>query len=176
MRIEIVSKNYNVSEKLREVVEKKISKLDKYFESDTECKTVFKQEGKLCKLELSIIYKGSLIRAEVSGDNFYDNIDAVLPKLERQIYNQKGKLESKLKKEAFYDKQIFFQETVIPESKLVRTKTFKLVRLTVDDAITQLELLGHDFYIFQDLETDEVRVVYKREGGDIGLIIPKKQA
>lgn len=174
MRIEMIAKNSTVSDKLKELVEKKVSKLDKYFEADAECKVVCKQEGKLCKMEISILYKGSLVRAEVAGENFYDDIDSVLPKLERQIYRQKGKLSSKLKKDAFFDKQIFFHDAFIPESKLVKTKTFDLTPMTTDEAITQLDLLGHSFYIYQDIETNEVRVVYLRDAGDIGLIIPKK--
>jgi len=172
MLFEIISKG-NVSDKLRDIIEKKISKLDKYFEDDAECKVVLKQEGKYCKTEVSIIYKGSLIRAEVSGENFYDNVDDVLPKIEKQIYKQKGKLESKLKKDAFYGKQLFFSDAYIPESKLVKTKTFNLTPMSVEDAITQLDLLGHTFYVFLNSENNQVCVVYLRERGDVGLIIPK---
>ena len=174
MRIEITAKGFTVGDKLKDLVEKKISKLDKYFESDADCKVALKEEGKLSKMEVSIQYKGSLVRAEVSGENFYDDIDDVLPKIERQIYKQKSKISSKLKKDAFFDKQIFFQDAAVPESKLVKTKTFELTPMNVDEAITQLDLLGHSFHIFQDAETNEVRVVYLRESGDVGLIIPKK--
>mgnify|MGYP001639447548 CR=1 FL=1 len=174
MRIEITAKNSTVGDKLKELVEKKISKLDKYFEEDADCKIALKQEGKLSKMEVSIVYKGTLVRAEVSGENFYDDIDAVLPKIEKQIYKQKSKISAKLKKDAFFDKQLFFQDANIAESKLVKTKTFELTPMSTDEAITQLDLLGHSFYIFQDIETNEVRVVYLRESGDVGLIIPRK--
>ena len=83
MRIEITAKSFTVGDKLKDLVEKKISKLDKYFESDADCKVALKEEGKLSKMEVSIQYKGSLVRAEVSGENFYDDIDDVLPKIER---------------------------------------------------------------------------------------------
>ena len=79
------------------VVEKKVEKLDKYFDEDAVCSVYLKQEGKYCKTEVTIYYKGNMVRAEVSSDNFYDNIDAVLPKIERQIYKHKSKIESKLK-------------------------------------------------------------------------------
>ena len=81
MRIEIIEKNCKASEKLAAVVEKKVSRLDKYFDEDAVCSVYLKTEGKRSKTELTIYYKGNMIRAEVSGENFYDNIDAVLPKI-----------------------------------------------------------------------------------------------
>ena len=94
MRIEIMEKNCKASDKLVGIVEKKIGKLDKYFDEDSVCTVYLKQEGKSCKTELTILYKGNMIRAEVTGENFYDDIDAVLPKIENQIYRHKSKLES----------------------------------------------------------------------------------
>ena len=80
-----------------------------------------------------------------------------------------------MKKGAFAEKQLFFGEAELPESKLVKTKTFALTPMTTDEAVEQLDLLGHSFYIFQDAETGEVRVVYLRDNGDVGLIIPEKK-
>ncbi len=174
MRIEISEKNCKASEKLVGVVEKKVSRLDKYFDDDSVCSVYLKQEGRFSKTEVTIYYKGNMIRAEVSGDNFYDNIDAVLPKIEKQIYKHKSKLESRLKKDAFVEKQLFFREEELPEAHVVKTKTFQLTPMTAEEAAEQLDLLGHTFYIFQDADTGEVRVVYLRQNGDIGLLIPKK--
>ena len=175
MRIEIVEKNCKASEKLLAVVNKKVSRLDKYFDEDALCSIYFKSENRLCKTEVTILYKGNMIRAEVTGKNFYDNIDCVLPKLEKQIYKHKGKLESKLKQGAFAEKQLFFKgEVAETEGAPVKVKTFGLTPMTTEEAAQQLDLLGHSFYIFQDAETGEVRVVYLRESGDIGLLIPKK--
>ena len=115
-----------------------------------------------------------MVRAEVLGDNFYDCIDDVLPKNEKQIYKHKSKIESKLKKDAFAHEQLFFGDDFLPESKLVKTKTFDLTPMTTEEAAEQLDLLGHSFYIFQDADTGEVRVVYLRSNGDIGLLIPRK--
>ena len=174
MRIEISEKNCKASVKLVGIVEKKVARLDKYFDDDAVCSVYLKTEGKYCKTEVTIYYKGNMVRAEVSGDNFYDNIDAVLPKIERQIYKHKTKIEDKLKKGAFAEKQLFFGDEDLHESKLVKTKEFKLTPLTTEEAVEQLDLLGHSFYVFQDAETGEVRVVYLRESGDVGLLIPKK--
>lgn len=174
MRVEIIGKNYKASEKLVGIVEKKIGRLDKYFDEDSVCTVYLKQESKFCKTEVTILYKGNMIRAEVTGENFYDSIDEVLPKIENQIYRHKTKLESKLKKDAFLEKRLYLQESDVPLGKLVKTKTFVLEPMTTEEAIDQLDLLGHTFYIFQDAETGEVRVVYLRDSGDVGLIIPKK--
>ncbi len=175
MRIEISEKNCKASEKLVGVVEKKVSRLSKYFDDDAVCSVYLKQENKYLKTEITIYYKGNMVRAEVSGDNFYDNIDAVLPKIERQIYKHKTKIEDKLKKDAFLGKQLFFRDDVdAEESKLVKTKTFELTPMTTEEAAEQLDLLGHSFYVFQDADTGDVRVVYLRQSGDIGLLIPKK--
>ena len=174
MRIEIIEKNCKASEKLVGIVEKKIGRLEKYFDEDSVCTVYLKQDGKFAKTEVTILYKGNMIRAEVSGDNFYDGIDNVLPKIENQIYRHKTKLESKLKKDAFFEKRLFLEEADVPVGKLVRTKTFKITPMTTEEAVDQLDLLGHSFYIFQDAETNEVRVVYLRSNGDVGLIIPEK--
>lgn len=174
MRIEISEKNCKASEKLVGVVEKKVSRLEKYFDDDSVCTVYLKQDSKFCTTEVTILYKGNMIRAEVTGDNFYDDIDAVLPKIENQIYRHKSKLESKLKKDAFFDKRLFLEEADVPVGKLVRTKTFPLTPMTTEEAVEQLDLLGHSFYIFQDADTNEVRVVYLRKNGDVGLIIPEK--
>ncbi|HIY96506.1 MAG TPA: ribosome-associated translation inhibitor RaiA [Candidatus Borkfalkia excrementigallinarum] len=176
MRIEISEKNCRASEKLIGVVNKKVSRLEKYFDEDAVCTVYLKQESKFVKTELTVQYKGNMVRAEVAADNFYDAIDEVLPKFEKQIYKHKTKLESKLKKDAFLEKQLFFGEAELPESKLVKTKTFSLTPMTTEEAVEQLDLLGHSFYIFQDAETGEVRVVYLRAGGDVGLIVPVKKA
>ena len=174
MRIEIIEKNCKASEKLTEVDEKKIGRLDKYFDDDSVCTVYLKQDGRFCKTEVTILYKGNMIRAEVAGENFYDDIDEVLPKIENQIYRHKSKLESKLKKDAFFEKRLFLEEADVPVGKLVRTKTFRLTPMTTEEAVEQLDLLGHSFYIFQDADTNEVRVVYLRSNGDVGLIIPEK--
>lgn len=94
MRIEIMEKNCKASEKLAGIVQKKIGRLEKYFDDDSVCTVYLKQDSKFCTTEVTILYKGNMIRAEVTGDNFYDDIDAVLPKIENQIYRHKSKLET----------------------------------------------------------------------------------
>ena len=152
-------------------MEKKVSRLDKYFDEDAVCSVYLKTEGKRSKTELTIYYKGNMIRAEVSGENFYDNIDAVLPKIERQIYKHKSKLESKLKKDAFEEKQLFFREEILPqEGKLVKTKTFTLTPMTTEEEPLGMYLNRE---VMEDLEEkckslkppyDAVALAYYYEG------------
>jgi len=171
MKIEIVAKNYQVKEQLSEILEKKVSKLDKYFDEDSVCKIYLKQEKRECKMELSINYKGSLIRAEAKGDNFYDTIDIVLPKIERQIYKYRSKLESKLRQGAYLKERIY-EEKDVNDFKLVKTKQFELTPMSIDEAIEEFELTGHSFFVFFDKNNDKTKVLYLRDDGNIGLIDP----
>ena len=171
MKIEIVTKNYRVSDELNEVLSKKVSKLDKYFEDDAKCRVYLKKEKRDAKMEVSLIHKGVDIRAEGKGENFYDIIDLVLPKLERQIYKHRSKLEDKLKKSAFSGEKLFaFDE--VNEFSLVKTKQFEVIPCTVDEAIEQFELSGYGFYVFYDVEAGKTKVLYLRDDGNVGLIDP----
>lgn len=170
MKIEIIAKNYQVNDKIGSVIEKKVSKLDKYFEDDSKCRVYLKKENRTCKLELEVNYKNNLLRAQAYADNFYDGIDLVIPKLERQIYKHRSKLEKQLRRNSL-DVSEFAEEELEP-AKLVKTKQFKLVPMDVAEAMEEFELLGHDFYVFLDKESGKVKVLYLRDDGDMGLIDP----
>ncbi|MBO7368685.1 MAG: ribosome-associated translation inhibitor RaiA [Clostridia bacterium] len=171
MKIEIVTKNYRVSDELNEVLSKKISKLDKYFEDDAKCRVYLKKVKRDAKMEISLLHKGLDIRAEGKGENFYDIIDLVLPKLERQIYKHRSKLEDKLKKSAFSGDKLFALAED-DEFALVKTKQFEVTPCTIDEAIEQFELSGYGFFVFYDIEADKTKVLYLREDGNVGLIDP----
>ncbi len=172
MKIKYIAKTYKPSSKFKEILEKKIDKLEKYFTSDADAKVNLSQIGNFYKLELTINSKGAFFRSEVTSDNMYTNIDLALPKLERQLVKFSDRFASKLKKDAFENPELLFlnEKPEKVESSVVRVKRFELVPITVDEAISQMEALGHAFYIFLNLETDKVSVVYKRDGGDVGLI------
>ena len=172
MKIEIVAKNYHVTQELKDVLAKKIAKLDKYFEEDARCKVYLKKEKKDAKMELSLEYHGTSIRAEAKAENFYDAIDIVLPKVERQIYKHRSKFEAKLKKGAYKDEGLFEEEQLEEDFRLVKTKQFDVKPMSVQDAIDEFELSGYGFYVFQDEETNTVKVLYLRDDGNIGLIDP----
>lgn len=172
MKMEIVAKNYRVTQDLKDVIQKKISKLDKYFDDDAKCKLYLKKEKRDSKMEVSLDCKSLSIRAEAKGDNFYDIIDLILPKLEKQIHKHRSKLEAKLKQGAYKGDYVYEQTEDTNEFKLVKTKQFELIPMTQEDAITEFELLGHTFFVFQDSEDNRVKVLYLREDGNIGLIDP----
>ncbi|MBO7369342.1 MAG: ribosome-associated translation inhibitor RaiA [Clostridia bacterium] len=171
MKIEIVAKNYHVTQELKDVLAKKIAKLDKYFEDDAKCNVYLKKERKDAKMELSLEYQTTSIRAEAKAENFYDAIDIALPKVERQIYKHRSKLEAKLKKGAYKGEKLY-EEPVEEDFRLVKTKQFDVKPMGVDDAIVEFELSGYGFYVFLDAETNTVKVLYLRDDGNIGLIDP----
>lgn len=171
MKIEIVAKNYQVKDQLSEVISKKVARLDKYFDEDSVCKVYLKAEKRDSKMEVSFNYKGSFIRAEAKADNFYDAIDVVLPKIERQIYKYRSKLESKLRSGAYLKDRIF-EDREDNDFKLVKTKKFELNPMSLDEAIEEFELTGHSFFVFYDKDNQKTKVLYLRDDGNIGLIDP----
>ncbi|MDY6367387.1 MAG: ribosome-associated translation inhibitor RaiA [Clostridia bacterium] len=177
MKVEITVRNCTVSDKLKELAEKKLSKLDKYFDGGAETKAVFKKEGNTLTVEVMLDYLGKLVRATASGDNFYDDLDVVLPKLEGQIRKYRTRFDKNQKNSAFnfgaeFDNGRYEDEKT---GKVVKQKQFKLTPMTVSEAAEEMELLGHSFYVFLEAKTGTVQVVYRRNDGDLGLIEPKIQ-
>ena len=172
MKIEITAKNYRVSEELEQVIDKKIAKLDKYFDDDAECRVYLKKEKRDAKMEVSLSHKGALIRAEGKGENFYDIIDLVLPKLERQIYKHRSKLESKLKTGAYKGDRVFEDDNEANDFRIVKSKQFVMTPMSMDEALDEFELSGHSFYVYLDEEANKIKVLYLRDDGNVGVIDP----
>ena len=178
MKIDYLCKNYDASEKLKTVIDKKIQKLDKFFEDDTRIKIALKKGNTrstddLYTLELTIMLDGTVLRAEVTSDNMYNNIDLAIPKLEKQIIRHHKKLESKSKKLRAKDFSIpndVVEEEVTEEKALVKSKCYTLIPMSIDDAIEELELVGHNFYVFLNKSTNSINVLYVRNDGNYGLI------
>lgn len=172
MQIEILSKNYNVSEKLKTIITKKVEKLDRYFSDVARTQVYCKFENGLYKMEISIRDKNTFFRSEVASDNMYVNIDTALSKIERQVYKNKDKLKDKFKDTSFESSEFEFlaDEPKVDESKVSRVKKFELDPTTVEDAISNLELTDHDFYVFLNAETGKVNVVYRRHDNNYGHI------
>ncbi len=175
MKLDIIGRNCEVSERLKEITAQKIAKLDKYFGSeDAKAKVCFKKEASSLTTEIMLDYAGKLVRATASSDNFYDNLDVVLPKLEGQIRKHRTKFDKHQKNVAFRESAVF--ETADRESKqssIVKEKKFKLEPMTIDEAMEEMELLGHSFYVFKEAKTNTVQVLYLRKDGDLGLIEPE---
>ncbi len=171
MRIETVCKNYQMSEKLNDIIVKKVGKFDKYFDEDTRCKIYLKKEGKQSKMEIQIDYKSNFLRAQAYADNFYDALDIVLPKIESQIYKHRTKMEKQLRSNAFENKYIYADGTE-PEPKLVKTKRFEMKPMSVEEAMEEFGMIGHSFYVFLEEDTNSIKVLYLRDDGNVGLIDP----
>ncbi len=169
MRMEFVSKNYKESDKLKAIIDQKLAKLDKYFYDDAVAHVTLAaigESGDKLRMEITIKFGGRILRAETISDNMYNNIDELVPKLDRQIRKNRTRLASKIR------------EVVEPSAEeksatVVRTKKFEVSEMSVDDAIAELELTGHNFYIFLDNETNKIKVVYLRKDGSYGLLEPK---
>ncbi len=178
MNIQISAKNYVVSDKLRNIIEKKVEKLERYFSERAEVKIFCRKENDLCKLELTIKDGGLLFRSEVFGDSMYQNIDMALPKVEKQIIKYSSKLKDKLYKKTAIDERdwLYFEEDkdVLPSiDSVIKTKKFDIVPLTVEDAEMYLENSDHAFYVYLNNETGKVNIMYKRKMGGFGIIEPQ---
>ena len=174
MKFIISGKNITVSQGLRTAVEDKLGKLERYFTPDTEVIVTLSVEKERQKIEVTIPVKGNIIRSEQVSNDMYVSIDLVEEIIERQLRKYKNKLiDQKQSAQAFSD--LFISEDVEAEDEIqiVKTKRFAMKPMDPEEACVQMELLGHNFYVFLNAETEEVNVVYKRKGQTYGLIEPE---
>ncbi|HBM80888.1 MAG: ribosome-associated translation inhibitor RaiA [Clostridiales bacterium] len=174
MKITVIGKNFNVTDALKNTVIKKIGKLDKYFKPQVEAQVTMSVQKNSHIIEVTIPFDGVILRGEESTDDMYASIDKVVDKLDRQITKHKKRLERKLRANSF--KITDEHDTEKEEdyaSEVVKTKKFAIKPMPVDEAILQMDLLGHSFFVFLNAETEEVNVVYKRKDGRYGLIEPE---
>ncbi len=175
MEIKYVAKNYKISDKFKDIIEKKLSKMERYFDKNVEIKVSCTEQNDRCKLELTINSSGLYLRSEVESDNMYNNIDTALPKLEKQIIKNNKKYRNKFAEKATFDTFEFLEEAPKMETqKVVKTKTFDLDPISVEDAEAYMEAVGHNFYVFLNGETGEINIIYKRNDGNLGLIEVRK--
>ena len=179
MIITISGKNIEVSDYLEELINKKVSKLDKYFPEDTQALVTLSVERNRHIVEVTIPYAGGIIRGEETSGDMYASVDNVLSKLEKQIVRHRTKLEKSLRAGAFRAPEpvyadAFTQDDLDEEAaKVVKVKRFDIKPMTVDEAMLQLEMLGHSFYMFTNGDTNQINVIYKRKDGNYGLIEPE---
>jgi ribosomal subunit interface protein len=174
MKVTVIAKNMELTEALNEIVQKKISKLEKYFEKDVEAKATLSVQKNRQIIEVTIPFNGVILRGEESTSDMYKSLDLVGDKLERQIRKQKTRLSRKhggsVKFGALNDIDSKVEEDL---GKLVRVKKFGVKPMNSEEAILQMDLLGHNFFVFQDADTNKVNVLYKRKDGDYGLLEPE---
>ncbi|MGL4606549.1 MAG: ribosome hibernation-promoting factor, HPF/YfiA family [Eubacteriaceae bacterium] len=175
MKFTIYGKNMHVSEGLKETLKKKFSKFDRYFSQETEVYATFSKEKNYQMLEVTIPVGKTILRAEEKSDDMVTAIEEVVNKLEGQLRKHKTKLQKKHMDEAQRFQLDEIEEVEDPEEfepKVLRTKKFAIKPMTVDEATLQMELLGHDFFVFLNGNTDDINVVYMRKDGNYGLIEP----
>ena len=173
MKLDIVAKNYRVTDRLEQILTAKTKRLDKYFpDANTPCKILLSDLGRQCKMEVSINYHGTYIRSEVVGDTMYYNIDACLPKLERQIVKHRDKLSKSHKMPEAFTEYEFVSDVDVTPLKIAKTKRFAVAKMSAVEAAENLELVDHDFYLFVNEQTGNVEAVYRRKDGTIGLLVP----
>ena len=175
MRFVIVGRNIEVTDGLKEAVEEKLGKLDRFFAPDTEVKVTLSVEKERQKIEVTIPVKGSIIRSEQVSNDMYVSIDIVEEVIERQLKKYKNKLIDKQQDAAAFAQEYIDKEYVDDDAdvKIIRTKRFDVKPMDPEEACVQMELLGHSFYVFFNSETEQINVVYKRKGNTYGLIEPE---
>ncbi len=175
MKIHIVGRQMNVYEDTRELIERKMAKLDKYFKTaaSPEATVTLSRKRNTSILEITVNAGGTLFRSEVEADDFRVALDRSIDHIEGQIRKNKTKLAKRLRENVI-------DLTAVPDTTedaaedevIIRVKQFELKPMTPEEAIMQMNFLGHSFYLFRDITTGETCVVYSRKDGDYGLIEP----
>lgn len=175
MRYKISGKNIEVTPGLKDAVQEKIGKLERYFNQDTEANITLSVEKGRQKIEVTIPVKGHIIRAEQESSDMYVSIDLVEEIIERQLKKYKTKLIDKKQSALSFSEAFLQEELEAPdeEIKIMKVKRFGMKPMDPEEACIQMELLGHAFYVFLNADTDEVNVVYKRKNNTYGLIEPE---
>ena len=176
MKYKLIGKNLEVSDVLRTRIEKKFKKLEKFFAPETEALVTMSIQKNWHILELTIVHNGITFRAEEKTDDMYASIDKVVDIVERQIRKNKTRLSRKMHENAFKNVDASEDIGFIVEEQdymVKRTKKFPIKPMTVDEAILQMNLLGHEFFVFTNSETRQVNVVYRRKEESYGLIEPE---
>jgi len=175
MKFIIIGKNLDVTESLKEAVESKLEKLERYFTPDTEVHVTLSVQKERQKIEVTIPVKGGIIRSEQQSNDMYVSIDLVEEVIERQLRKYKNKLVAKNQEGSNFAPSFYDADDTADDGdiKIVRSKKFGIKPMYPEDACVQMELLGHDFFVFCNAETEEVNVVYKRKNGSYGLIEPE---
>ncbi|WP_069999841.1 ribosome hibernation-promoting factor, HPF/YfiA family [Cellulosilyticum sp. I15G10I2] len=174
MKHNITGKNIDLTAALENAVVEKLNKLDKYFSDNVEAQVTLIVEKLSHVIEITIPFNGSVLRAEVEGKNMYNIIDDAVAIIEKQVNKFKNKLRSKHRNNAPSFTPAFMHLTDEAEDaiKIDKRKKFAIKPMDAEEAVMQMELVGHNFFVYLDADTEEVNVVYKRRNGTYGLIEP----
>ena len=173
MKMNFTARQMRVYDSVKEMAEKKLSKFDRFFTEGAEMDITFSMPNELEKVEITIRSQGFVFRAEEASESFATSIDRAIDALERQIRKNKTRLQKKIRAEGFELLDIELPEIEEEEYDSIKVKTFPFKPMSVEEAILQMNLVGHDFYVFKDASSLETCVVYKRKAGGYGLIVPE---
>ena len=174
MKFIIIGRNIDITEGLKSAVQEKLGKLERYFTPETEIHVTLSVEKDRQKIEVTIPVKGNIIRSEQVSSDMYVSIDLVEEVIERQLRKYKTKIVNQQQAGGNFQKEFVEDEFLEDEEvNIIRTKKFGIKPMYPEDACVKMVLLGHNFYVFRNAETDEVNVVYKRKGNTYGLIEPE---
>ena len=174
MRIKIMGKNMPITDALRARTEKKVRKLERYFDEYVPVNVTMALEKNRHIVEITIPFAGGVLRGEEATEDMYASLDRVLGKLEKQIHRYRTRLEKKLRTGAFEpDEPEFIESPEKAADQVIRVKRFAIKPMPLDEAMMQMDLLGHSFYVFTNAATGEVNVLYRRHDGNLGLIEPE---
>lgn len=177
MNVSINGKGLHVGEELRQRIETKLGKFDRYFGEDAEAQVKVRPEGEEKCIEITIRVTKHLYRSEAIAEDVFTALDQAMAGMERQIRKQKSKIEKKIRDFAYMKEalrqQAEFVEAPAEEGQIIKKKSFDLTSANPEEAALQMELLGHNFHLFLHGETGKVALVYKRKDGNYGLIEPE---
>jgi putative sigma-54 modulation protein len=174
MKVTVNGKNIEVTDALRDYAEKKVAKVAKFFEkSPVGSQVTLRTERGIHIVEITVQVDGILLRGEEKTGDMYASIDGAIDKIERQVHKFKTRINRKFREEnrVVLESSPSQKEQLEPQIK--RTKRFAVKPMSVEEAVMQMDLLGHDFFVFSNSESDEVNVVYRRKDGNYGLIEPE---
>ncbi|MCL6560489.1 MAG: ribosome-associated translation inhibitor RaiA [Firmicutes bacterium] len=174
MNVQVRGRNIELTDALKDYVAKRVGKLDKYLDNLSDAQVTLAVEKDSHRIEVTIPINGMILRGEESTGDMYSSTDLVVEKLEKQIEKYKGKILKRGARIAANEQK--FAAPAVPEDdapRLVRTKRFAIKPMPVEEAVLQMNLLGHSFFVFSNAETEQVNVVYKRKDGNYGLIEPE---
>ena len=171
MKITFVGRHMSVPEDMKDLLEKKLAKFDRYFSDEPDATVTFSRKRNRENIEVTISAGGTLFRCETDDETFRNAIDHAVDTIDRQIRRNKTRLAKRLRPDAF---SAAAGALPADDNIVIRHKSFQLKPMSVEEAILQMNLLGHEFFMFSDAETGDACVVYTRRDGDYGLITPQK--
>lgn len=174
MNYKIIGKNIVVTEAISNTILKKLAKMDKYFDEkeEVDCRALVRSYRKGAKVEITIFTSDTIFRAEVYSDDLYDAVDDAVDKLQGQMRKLKTQLQKRFEHDGIGRAILteFIEEELAEENEVVRTKSLDLKPITLDEAILEMEAIGHDFYLYLDTDDERISVVYRRNDGGYGLL------